>query len=81
MATKHDTQAHGAVRQRGITLLELCVVAVTAIVAATALPSFGALIDSHRLERCMPAAGSSPARCASRGARIAARRHDRLARR
>ena len=51
MATKHHRQPHGAGRQRGITLLEACVVvAVTAIVAATSLPSFSALIDGHRLE-------------------------------
>jgi len=46
MATKHVRQAPGAPQHRGITLLEVCVVAV----AATALPSFSALIDSHRLE-------------------------------
>jgi type IV fimbrial biogenesis protein FimT len=51
MATKHHWQPHGAGWQRGITLLEACiVVAVTAIVAATALPSFSALIDGQRLE-------------------------------
>jgi type IV fimbrial biogenesis protein FimT len=50
MATKHISKAPRAGGQRGITLLEACVViAVTAIVAATALPSFSDLIDTHRL--------------------------------
>jgi type IV fimbrial biogenesis protein FimT len=50
MATKHsapDTVPH---RQRGLTLLELAiVVAITAIVAASAAPSFSALIEARRL--------------------------------
>jgi type IV fimbrial biogenesis protein FimT len=51
MATKHDTQRSSAGRQRGITLLETCVVvAITAIVATTALPSFASLIERLRLE-------------------------------
>jgi len=58
MATKHDGQPHGAGRQQGITLLEVrVVVAVMAIVAATALPSFSALIDGQRLEGTATRAG------------------------
>jgi type IV fimbrial biogenesis protein FimT len=50
MAPKRD-QRENEGRQRGITLLEACVViAVTAIVAATAAPSFTALLDARRLE-------------------------------
>jgi type IV fimbrial biogenesis protein FimT len=51
MATKHSTHDSGQRRQRGLTLLELgVVVAIAAIVAAAAAPSFSALIDSRRLD-------------------------------
>ena len=51
MATKQAARATGRHRQQGLTLLELAiVVAITAIVAATAAPSFTALIDARRLD-------------------------------
>ncbi|HEV7578340.1 MAG TPA: GspH/FimT family pseudopilin [Caldimonas sp.] len=51
MATTHDQLATGRRRQQGLTLLEVAiVVAVAAIVAATAAPSFSALLDSRRLD-------------------------------
>ena len=51
MATKQATPAIGKHRQHGLTLLELAiVVAITAIVAAAAAPSFSALIDARRLD-------------------------------
>jgi type IV fimbrial biogenesis protein FimT len=51
MATRHDNPRSGSGRQRGITLLETCVVVVvTAIVATTALPSFASLLERLRLE-------------------------------
>jgi len=51
MATTHAARDTGKRRQHGLTLLELAiVVAITAIVAATAAPSFTALIDARRLD-------------------------------
>jgi type IV fimbrial biogenesis protein FimT len=51
MATTHSTRDTGKHRQHGLTLLELAiVVAITAIVAAAAVPSFSALIDARRLD-------------------------------
>ncbi len=51
MDTKHDTTGQRTRRERGITLLELAVVlAVTAIVAATAVPDLGTLFAKRRLE-------------------------------
>ncbi len=51
MATKHDEPAIRGRRQRGLTLLEVTiVVAIAAIVAAAAAPSFSALIDARRLD-------------------------------
>ena len=51
MATTHAARKPARQRQHGLTLLELAiVVAITAIVAATAAPSFTALIDARRLE-------------------------------
>ena len=51
MATKRDTDHSAPGRQHGLTLLELAiVVAVVAIVAASAAPSFGALVDARRLD-------------------------------
>ena len=42
---------HGATRQRGITLVEACIVlAITAVSAATAAPGMQTLIDARRLE-------------------------------
>ena len=49
MATRHSARDTG--KQHGLTLLELAiVVAVTAIVAAAAAPSFAALVDARRLD-------------------------------
>jgi len=51
MATTHAARDKGTRPQHGLTLLELAiVVAITAIVAATAAPSFTALIDTRRLD-------------------------------
>ena len=51
MATTHDAHDTGKNRQHGLTLLEVAiVVAITAIVAAAAAPSFTALIDARRLD-------------------------------
>jgi type IV fimbrial biogenesis protein FimT len=51
MATTHAAREPGKRPQHGLTLLELAiVVAITAIVAATAAPSFTALIDTRRLD-------------------------------
>lgn len=51
MATTHAARKTGTPRQEGLTLLELAiVVAITAIVAAAAVPSFTALIDARRLD-------------------------------
>src|SRR6185295_13981302 len=51
MATTHAAREPGTARQHGLTLLELAiVVAITAIVAAAAVPSFTALIDARRLD-------------------------------
>ena len=51
MATTHAARDPGKRRQHGLTLLELAiVVAITAIVAAAAAPSFRALIDARRLD-------------------------------
>jgi type IV fimbrial biogenesis protein FimT len=51
MATTHAARNTGHRPQRGLTLLELTiVVAITAIVAAAAAPSFAALVDARRLE-------------------------------
>ena len=51
MATTHAARDTGKRRQHGLTLLELAiVVAITAIVAAAAAPSFTALIDARRLD-------------------------------
>lgn len=55
--TTHPSQAAcGPRRQRGITLVEACVVvAITAVLASTAAPSFRGLIDTRRLERAATA--------------------------
>lgn len=51
MATKRASKATGGRRQRGLSLLEVAiVVAILAIVAATALPSFTDLVAARRLE-------------------------------
>ena len=51
MATTHPTLETRRRPQRGLTLLEIAiVVAITAIVAAAAAPSFTALIDARRLD-------------------------------
>jgi type IV fimbrial biogenesis protein FimT len=51
MATKHSTHIRGKASQRGLSVIELAVVmAIVAIVAATAVPSFTALIDARRLD-------------------------------
>jgi type IV fimbrial biogenesis protein FimT len=51
MDTKHDTATSRRRDTRGVTLLELAVViAVTAIVAATAVPELGSLVAARRLE-------------------------------
>jgi len=51
MATTHAPRKIGDRRRRGLTLLELAiVVAITAIVAAAAAPSFTAIIDARRLD-------------------------------
>ncbi|HEY4957300.1 MAG TPA: GspH/FimT family protein, partial [Caldimonas sp.] len=52
MATKHDDERNSrADRQRGITLLEaIVVVAVIAIAATSAAPSFTDLLDARRLD-------------------------------
>ena len=51
MATRHDANDTGKRRQHGLTLLELAtVVAIAAILAAAAAPSFTALIEARRLD-------------------------------
>ncbi|MGZ8259556.1 MAG: GspH/FimT family pseudopilin [Caldimonas sp.] len=51
MATKHDPHFGPRSRQRGLSLLEVAiVVAIIAIVGATAVLSFTALFDSRRLD-------------------------------
>jgi type IV fimbrial biogenesis protein FimT len=51
MTTKHATEERGQRRQRGLSLLEVAiVVAILAIVGATAVPSFTALVDARRLD-------------------------------
>ncbi len=51
MDTKHDDTGKRLRRERGLTLIELAaVIAITAIVAATALPDFGALVAMRRLQ-------------------------------
>ena len=51
MATKHRSEPAGRRGQRGFSLLEAAVVVtIVAIVAATALPSFSALVDARRLD-------------------------------
>ena len=51
MATTHAALNTASPRQHGLTLLELAVVvAITAIVAAAAAPSFATLIDARRLD-------------------------------
>jgi len=51
MAATHAARESARQREHGLTLLELAiVVAITAIVAATAAPSFTALIDARRLD-------------------------------
>ena len=51
MDTKHDETERCTRRERGITLIELAaVLAITAIVAATAVPDLGALIAMRRLQ-------------------------------
>jgi type IV fimbrial biogenesis protein FimT len=51
MGTKHAARTTGPGRDQGLTLLELAiVVAIAAIVAAAAAPSFTALIDARRLD-------------------------------
>ena len=51
MGATHDTTGQRTRRERGITLLEVvAVLAVTAIVVATAVPDLGALIALRRLE-------------------------------
>jgi len=51
MATTHAAHNTGPRPQQGLTLLELTiVVAITAIVAAAAAPSFKAVVDARRLD-------------------------------
>jgi type IV fimbrial biogenesis protein FimT len=51
MDTKHDDTARRPRAERGLTLIELAaVIAITAIVAAVALPDFSALITMRRLQ-------------------------------
>ena len=51
MATKHACHDTGERRQHGLSLLEMAiVVAILAIVGATAVPSFTALVDARRLD-------------------------------
>ena len=51
MATKHSTHERGKAWQHGLSMIELAVVmAIVAVVAATAVPSFTALIDARRLD-------------------------------
>ena len=51
MATRHGIQERGKRREGGLSLLELAiVVAIIAIVGATAVPSFTAAVDGRRLD-------------------------------
>ena len=51
MATKHASSTIRERAQRGVSLLEAAIVAaVVAIVGASALPSFAALVDARRLD-------------------------------
>ncbi len=51
MDTRHGSTSPHSRRQRGVTLIELAVVmAITAIVAATAVPDFGAFLAMRRLQ-------------------------------
>jgi type IV fimbrial biogenesis protein FimT len=52
MQTTHSTAARKTRRQRGITLVEACVVlAITAVLASTAAPSLRSFIDTRRIDR------------------------------
>jgi type IV fimbrial biogenesis protein FimT len=51
MATKRSSDHSGSCRLRGISLLEMAIViALVAVIGATAFPSFTALVDARRLE-------------------------------
>src|SRR5689334_12981011 len=50
MATKHAIEQTGPRRARGVSLVEAAIVlAIVAIVGASAVPSFAALVDARRL--------------------------------